>query len=125
MARHLDLAKFKKLLEDERARVLDEIEGIRSMDSTASEQDETGELSAYDEHTGDTGTETFERERDLAIGADAETILRQVEIALKKIEDGTYGICERCGEIIPAARLEAIPYTPFCIKDAERMAGQG
>jgi RNA polymerase-binding transcription factor DksA len=125
MARHLDLAKFKKLLEEERARVLDEIEGIQSMDSTASQQDEQGELSAYDEHQADVATETFERERDVALEADAQTILRMVEIALKKIEDGTYGTCERCGKIIPAARLEAIPYTPFCIEDAERVAGQG
>jgi DnaK suppressor protein len=125
MARHLDIAKFKKLLEEERARVLDEIEGIQSMDSTVSQADELGELSAYDEHQADAATETFERERDVAMEAEAQTILRQVEIALKKIEDGSYGTCERCGKIIPAARLEAIPYTPFCIEDAERFAGQG
>jgi RNA polymerase-binding transcription factor DksA len=124
MARHLDLAKFKKLLEDERTRVEDEIKGIESMDRTTSQTEETAELSDYDQHIGDAGTETFERERDLALEEGAEVILRQVEVALQKIEDGAYGVCERCGKPIAAARLEAIPYTPFCIEDAERLVGQ-
>lgn len=125
MARHLDLAKFRKLLEEERARILNEIEGLQALDHTISQVDERGELSAYDEHQADSATETFERERDVALEASAQAILRQVEVALKKIEDGQYGNCERCGKIIHATRLEAIPYTPFCIECAERVAGQG
>lgn len=125
MAQHLDLAKFRKLLEDERATVLTEIEGIHAQDRTASESEETGELADYDDHQADVATETFQRERDVALEANAQAILRQVEIALKKIEAGTYGICERCGKPIQRARLEAIPYTPFCIEDAQRLEGQG
>src|SRR5947209_9041083 len=109
MSRHLDLDKFRKLLEEERARALIEIEGIQALDATTSQSDERGELSSYDEHQADAATETFERERDVAMEASAQSILRQVEIALKKIDDGTYGTCERCGKIIPASRLEAIP----------------
>ena len=124
MSRHLDLTKYRKLLEDERARVQHEIEGIESLDRASSQSGETGELTDYDDHIGDVGTETFERERDLALEADAESILRQIDVALKKIDDGTYGTCERCGKPIAAARLEAIPYTPFCIEDAERLVGQ-
>src|SRR6266852_953555 len=119
MARHLDLEKFRRLLEEERARALSEIESIQRMDSSASESQERGELSDYDQHPADSATETFERERDLAIEENAEVILRQTEAALKKIDDGTYGTCERCGKMISAARLEAIPYTPYCIEDAE------
>src|SRR5260370_38408929 len=98
MARHLDLEKFRKLLEEERARVLSEIESLQRMDSSASESQELGELSDYDQHPADLGTETFERERDLAIEESAEVTLRQIEAALKKIEEGTYGTCERCGK---------------------------
>jgi len=123
MARHLDLSKFRRLLEEERARVLDEIRGIESLDSTDSQSGEVGELADYDQHQGDTGTETFLRERDLALEDDAHAILRQVEVALKKIEEGTYGTCERCGKIIQAARLEAIPYTPYCIECAQLLSG--
>jgi len=123
MARQLDLPKFRRLLEDERTRVVDEIRGIRDLDSSDSESGETAELADYDQHPGDAGTETFLRERDQALGDDAHAILRQVEIALKKIDDGTYGVCERCGKPIQAARLEAIPYTPYCIEDAQRLSG--
>jgi RNA polymerase-binding transcription factor DksA len=124
MSRHLDLAKYRKLLEDEQSRVRNELESLQSMDSGSSESGETGELTDYDQHTGDAGTETFLRERDLAIEGNEQTVLRQIEIALRKIDDGTYGVCERCGELIPAARLEAIPYTPYCIKDAEWLEGR-
>jgi RNA polymerase-binding transcription factor DksA len=124
MARHLDLDKYRKLLEEERARALSEIEAIRGLDSSASESQELGELSDYDQHPADSATETFERERDLAIEDTAEVILRQTEAALKKIDEGTYGTCERCGKLISAARLEAIPYTPYCIEDAEWLSGR-
>jgi RNA polymerase-binding protein DksA len=125
MAQNLNLAHFKKLLEDERARVLAELKDLQSQDSSASQEDERGDLSAYDEHIGDSGTETFERERDVAMEANESAILRQIDVALKKIEDGTYGTCERCGKPIGKARLEAIPYTAFCIEDAARIEGQG
>lgn len=122
MSRHLDLAKYRKLLEDEQERVRRELDSLQSVDAATGESDETGELSDFDQHIGDAGTETFLRERDLAIGDNEQTILRQIEIALRKIDDGTYGTCERCGKPIPAARLEAIPYTPYCIEDAERLS---
>jgi DnaK suppressor protein len=124
MSRHLDLAKYRKLLEDEQSRVRNELASLQSADSGSSESGETGELTDYDQHTGDAGTETFLRERDLAIEDSEQTVLRLIEVALQKIDDGTYGVCERCGEPIPAARLEAIPYTPYCIKDAEWLEGR-
>ena len=124
MAQKLDLAHFRKLLEDEQTRIRHEIEDLRSMDGSASQGDERGELAAYDEHIGDAGTETFERERDVAMEANAGAILRQVEIALHKIDDGTYGTCEQCGKPIAKARLEALPYAALCIEDAARAEGQ-
>lgn len=124
MARHLDLDKFRKLLEEERARALGEIETLQGMDSSASESQQTGELSNYDQHPADQATETFERERDLAMEGNEQVILREAEAALKKIDAGTYGTCERCGKEIGLARLEAIPYTPYCIECAERLSGR-
>jgi RNA polymerase-binding protein DksA len=124
MAHQLDLKKFRALLEEERVRVQAEIDSLRELDSSASQSDETGDLSHYDQHQADTATETFERERDVALEASAEGILRQIEVALQKIDDGTYGVCERCGKPIGRARLEALPYAAFCIVDAERFAGQ-
>jgi RNA polymerase-binding transcription factor DksA len=124
MARHLDIAKFKKLLEDERARIEDEIRGTDAGGGESTQGMEQAELSRYDEHQGDVGTEMFLQERDVALEANAEAMLRQVEIALQRIDDGTYGTCDRCGKPIAAARLEAIPYTAFCIECAARFEGQ-
>lgn len=124
MAGHLDLKKFRKLLEEERARAASEINALQEMDSDATESQETGELSDYDQHPADQATETFERERDLAMEENEQVILRESEAALKKIENGTYGTCERCGKPIGVARLEAIPYTPYCIECAERLSGR-
>jgi RNA polymerase-binding protein DksA len=118
-------AKFRKLLEAERVRIVKEIEGIQTLDHTTSQEDESGELSSYDQHPADAATETFLRERDVALEESAEAILRQVEVALRKIDEGTYGTCERCGKEIAPARLQAIPYTPFCIECAARVEGQG
>jgi RNA polymerase-binding protein DksA len=123
MARHLDLEKYRKLLEEERARALSEIQALQGLDSSGNESQTAGELADFDQHPAELATETFERERDLAMEDNESVILRQTEAALKKIEDGTYGTCERCGKPITAARLAAIPYTPYCIEDAQRLSG--
>ncbi|MGZ0040896.1 TraR/DksA C4-type zinc finger protein [Paenibacillus ottowii] len=78
--------------------------------------DSTGELSSYDNHPADIGTETFERSRDLAINESLENELEQVNAALQRMQDGTYGICVESGEEIPFERLQAIPYTAYTVK---------
>ena len=86
--------------------------------------DETGELmsSSADNHLADTASETFERELDEGLEEDAERQLREVDAALARLEDGSYGRCEACGKEIPEERLEAIPWTTLCIDDARRQA---
>ena len=93
--------------------------------SGASLLDETGELmsSSSDNHLADTATETYERELDEGLEEDAERQLREVETALDRIENGTYGRCEVCGLEIPEERLEAIPWTTMCIDDARKLGG--
>lgn len=76
----------------------------------------TGELSAYDNHPADVGTETFERSRDMAIDDNLETRLEEINEALGRIEDSTYGRCVVCGTDIPYERLEAVPYTAYCVE---------
>lgn len=73
-----------------------------------------GELSTYDNHPGDIGSEVFERSKDLALRETAALTLTAVNEALEKINNGTYGFCDVCGEIIPKERLEAVPYTTLC-----------
>ncbi|HUW13184.1 MAG TPA: TraR/DksA C4-type zinc finger protein [Anaerolineae bacterium] len=66
-------------------------------------------------HMADDGTEAFEQAASLALRRNQERMLERVEHALGHMESGTYGLCERCGEKIDYARLEAIPYATRCI----------
>jgi YteA family regulatory protein len=72
------------------------------------------ELSAYDNHPGDLGTELYEREKDIALNEHAEKELQDIDHALQAMENGTYGICEVCGKEINEERLEALPTTTYC-----------
>lgn len=85
-------------------------------------KDSLGELSNYDNHPGDQGTEEFERSKDLALNEHAEKELQDVAEALEAIEEGTYGICVVCHEEIPFERLEALPTTKRCIEHAQEQS---
>lgn len=89
-----------------------------STDVEGSPQEETGELSTYDNHPADMGTELYDREKDRALNEHASEELEKVQKALEKMKNGSYGVCEECGKEIPFERLEAIPYTTFCVDDA-------
>jgi YteA family regulatory protein len=74
-----------------------------------------GELSGYDNHPADLGTELFERGKDLALNEQDEHHLQEIEEALSRMEKGTYGICKTCGKEIPFERLEAVPTANYCV----------
>ncbi len=93
-----------------------------------SEQETLSELSSFDQHEADIGTETFEREKDLSILEQVEAELADVEHAIRRLEEGTYGTCEACGRPIDPERLEALPATRLCRDhqlEAEREARAG
>lgn len=81
-------------------------------------KESVGELSNYDNHPGDLGTELFERQKDIALNAHAEKELEDINSALHAMADGTYGICSACGHDIPYERLEAVPTADKCIEHA-------
>jgi DnaK suppressor protein len=96
--------------------------------TTESETDSVAELSANAQHQADLGTETFTRERDLSILEHVDAELSDVEHALRRLDEGTYGLCEACGEPIADDRLEAMPAARFCLSDqtlAEKEARAG
>ena len=121
----MDEATASKRLEEERTR----LQGIR--DGLQREQDEGssetgGELSSVDQHPGDSGTETFEMEKNVSLLEQVDDELQEIEAATQRLERGTYGTCQACGKPIGDARLEAMPATRFCVEDqakAERQAG--
>lgn len=73
-----------------------------------------GELSSYDNHPGDEGTELYEREKDIALNEHSEDELKDINRALEAMANGSYGKCLECGKEIPYERLEALPTTLYC-----------
>jgi DnaK suppressor protein len=121
----MDKATASRRLEEERTR----LQGIR--DGLQREQDEGtsdtgGELSSFDQHPGDSGTETFEMEKNVSLLEQVDDELSEVEAAVQRLARGSYGTCQACGRPIGDDRLEALPATRFCVEDqakAERRAG--
>jgi RNA polymerase-binding transcription factor DksA len=115
----------KKELDDMRDRLTverDELEvqlkTIEEGQFSSTQSDISGEVS-FDEENVDAGTFTFERERDLSIENNIRDLLGKIGRALARLDEGTYGICSRCGKPIEKARLKALPYVELCIKDAQ------
>jgi RNA polymerase-binding transcription factor len=114
----IDTDHFRELLVEERRRVVAAIANLHD-DHAGTLTDESGEEAAFDNHLADTATETYDRELDYTLEENSEHVLAEVDAALKRIEDGTYGICTNRGEQIPVERLEALPYATLCI-DCQR-----
>ncbi len=120
-ARAADLAQFHEQLLAERDRLEEELHEIESRAARVDESDRANELSAYDDHPADLASETFEREKDLAIGESVEHMLHKVINALEKIDRGTYGLCDACGRPIKKARLKALPFATLCLACQDRL----
>ncbi|RHW30758.1 molecular chaperone DnaK [Neobacillus notoginsengisoli] len=111
------LNRLKYTLQDEKDALEKQLEmGNGYGDRDVDETETVGELSAYDNHPADLGTELFEREKNFALEDHASSELQKVSAALAAIEDGSYGVCRECGKDIPYERLEAVPSTLYCIE---------
>ena len=120
----VDTERFRGILEEERQRVLDAINYLHE-ETPGSLEDETEEIVGNsDNHLGDTATATLDREIDYSLEENSEHVLRAIDAALQRIEDGTFGTCETCGQPISEERLEAIPYATQCI-DCRRKGERG
>ena len=107
----VDLDDRRTQLLDLRSRVLGAAHDIFECDV------DDGELSsaALDQHLADHASEMLDREVDESLEENAELLVRDIDQALRKIDDGTYGTCERCGQDIPEERLDAVPYATLCV----------
>jgi len=113
-----ELDELRRRLLDEQAELQDQLTTIEENSFANSQSDISGEVS-FDEENADAGTFTFERERDLSIENNVRDLLGKIDRALTRMDEGTYGICARCGKPIEKARLKALPYVDLCIKDAQ------
>ena len=113
-----EIDDLRTRLEEERAELATQLSTIEE-DAFSSTQSELSGDVGLDDESADAGSATFEREKDLSIEQNVRDLLDKIGRALKRIDEGTYGICGRCGKPIEKARIKALPYVDLCIKDAQ------
>ncbi len=113
-----EIGELRTRLESERGELAAQLTTIEDQAFAATQSDMSGDVGVDDE-SADAGTATFEREKELSIEQNVRDLIQKIDRALKRIDDGTYGICERCGKPIEKARIKALPYVDLCIKDAQ------
>ena len=108
------LTSQRAALLKERSTYLEQAASLKAEAESLVEEMEPGDIQ-FDDESGEGGTVTVDRERDLALSAQALAAVEEIDHTLAKMDNGTYGICENCGRLIPKARLEALPYARLCI----------
>jgi DnaK suppressor protein len=115
-----DLAnELRERLLAERARIEQEVANLAGgIDASTFQDDETD---AADQHPADDASELFEREKNMTVLATLQASLQEITDALRKFDQGTYGICETCGKPIAEKRLQALPEATHCIECQARL----
>lgn len=113
-----EIGDLKGRLEEERVELRDQLATIEEEAFAATQSELAGDV-GLDDESADAGTATFEREKDLSIENNVRDLLAKIDRALKRIDDGSFGTCDRCGKPIEKARIKALPYVDLCIKDAQ------
>jgi DnaK suppressor protein len=108
------LATQRQLLLSERANYIRSAESLKAQADSLALEHEPGDVQ-FDEEGGEGGTSNVDRELDLILSAQARAAAGEIDRALGKIDSGTYGLCEQCGQHIPDARLQALPQAALCV----------
>ncbi|HEX5443137.1 MAG TPA: TraR/DksA family transcriptional regulator [Pirellulales bacterium] len=112
---------YKERLLSLRARLRGDVSQMADAALRKNRMDGAREFSSMPIHMADLGSDNFEQEFTLSLMENEEGTLELIEMALERIEDGTYGECDECGVKIPKARLNALPYAPLCVKCAGQL----
>jgi RNA polymerase-binding protein DksA len=117
----IEMADLVSRLKVERDELQTQLTTLEEDTFAVTQSDMSGDV-GLDDESADAGTATFEREKDLSIENNVRDLLQKIDRALKRVEEGTYGMCERCGKPIEKPRIKALPYVDLCIKDAQAQA---
>ena len=108
------LLEQQALLQEERATYEEQAAALKAQADQMAQEMEPGDIQ-FDDESGEGGTANIDRERDLALSAQARLAVDEIDHAMAKIANGTYGVCESCGEPIPKVRLKALPHARLCV----------
>jgi RNA polymerase-binding protein DksA len=117
----IDSERFRTELLQERERVQAALANLRDGHPGSLDEEVEEMAGSSDNHMGETATATLNREIDYTLGENSEQVLGEIDAALRRIEEGTYGTCASCGQEIPRERLEVYPWASLCI-DCRRKA---
>lgn len=115
-----ELEYFRKLILKNKEKILDEIKRISEDTLKKSQKDAAGDISGYTYHMADVASDTYDREFSLGLASNERQSLYELDDAIKKIEEGTFGICEECKSVITKTRLKAVPFARLCVKCQEK-----
>lgn len=115
-----ELQEFKRIVLKRREEILDSIKHSSEDTLKKTQKDAAGDISGYTYHMADVATDTYDREFSLGLASNERKLLYELDDVLKKIEEGTFGICEDCKNLIAKNRLKSIPYARLCVKCQEK-----
>lgn len=115
---------YKKKLMVIREKIAGDLQHLEEDSLNKSQKDAAGDLSGYSFHMADVATDNFDTEVHLGLASNTQNLLNEVDDALKRIEEGTFGICERYETLIPKPRLEVMPYTRYCIEAQQEIENE-
>jgi DnaK suppressor protein len=110
-----ELTEYKKVITKRKNEILDAIERISEDTLKKSQKDASGDISGYTFHMADVATDNYDREFSLGLASNDRQSLYELDDALKRIEEGTFGVCEECKTVLTKARLKALPYARLCL----------
>jgi len=116
-----DMKPYKLQLLQLRARLRGDVSAMANSALNPGQGSNGGATSAIPSHIADMGSDTYEQDNTLLLMTNEGETLSQIEAALERIENRSYGICIECNKPIPKLRLAAIPYTPYCVKCASEI----
>jgi DnaK suppressor protein len=116
-----DLKQFKAQLLQRRRQLLGD---VNKLESEALKKADAGDLSSLPMHMADQGTDNFEQDITLGLMESEGEELQQIQDALDRITDNSFGVCENCKKPIPKPRLKAIPYTRLCLECKKKEEGE-
>ncbi len=120
-----EMASFRELLQGLRARLRGDLDQMTDEALRRGQPDSSGNLSNVPLHMADVGTENYDQEFTLSLIENDQDTLGQIHEALDRIEAGSFGKCEECGQMIARPRLQALPYTKHCIECARALESRG